>query len=90
MNKSELADAVASSAGITKAEAAKAVDAVMSTITQQLKEGNEVRLVGFGSFVVRTRAARSGRNPANGEALTIPEAKIPAFKAGKPLKDAVN
>lgn len=90
MNKSELIDAVAESAEISKAAAGRAVDGMISAITDALSKGDQVSLVGFGTFLVRDRAARSGRNPRTGETMTIPAAKNPAFKAGKALKDAVN
>ncbi|QEP44577.1 HU family DNA-binding protein [Ectothiorhodospiraceae bacterium BW-2] len=89
MNKSELADAIAKHADISKEAAGKAIDGMTAAVISALKEGDEVRLVGFGTFLVRTRAARTGRNPSSGETINIPEAKIPAFKAGKLLKDAV-
>ncbi len=90
MNKSELVDAVAESADLSKAAAAKAVDGVVNAITESLKQGEQVTLVGFGTFLIRERAARTGRNPRTGEAIQIAAAKNPAFKAGKALKDAVN
>lgn len=90
MNKSELIDAVASSADLSKAAATKAVDAVLDTVTSTLKNGEQVTLVGFGTFEVRARAARSGRNPQTGETINIKASNAPAFKAGKALKDAVN
>ncbi|HEY9150505.1 MAG: HU family DNA-binding protein [Gammaproteobacteria bacterium] len=90
MNKSELIDAVASSADLSKAAATKAVDAVIDTVTNTLKNGEQVTLVGFGTFEVRARAARSGRNPQTGETINIKASNAPAFKAGKALKDAVN
>lgn len=90
MNKSELCDAVADESGMSKADAGKAVDAVLSCITKSLKKGDAVTLVGFGTFDVRDRAARTGRNPRTGEEIQIAAAKNPAFKAGKALKDAVN
>jgi DNA-binding protein HU-beta len=90
MNKTELVDAVASEAEVTKAEAARAVDAVISAVTKALKKGDTVTLVGFGTFQVRKRAARTGRNPKTGESITIAASKNPTFKAGKALKDAVN
>ncbi len=89
MNKSELIDAIADSAELTKAAAGKALDATISTISKALKKGDTVSLVGFGTFTVRKRAARAGRNPQTGEALKIKASKVPAFKAGKSLKDAV-
>ncbi len=90
MNKSELIDAVAAAADISKAKAAQAVDGVTSAVTKALSQGDQVTLVGFGTFSVRERAARTGRNPRTGEEIKIAAAKIPAFKAGKALKDAVN
>ena len=90
MNKSELAAEIAASAGITKADATKDIDAFTSTVTSTLAAGGEVALLGFGTFKVSQRAERQGRNPATGEALTIAAAKMPAFKAGKALKDALN
>ncbi len=90
MNKSELVDAVAESADLSKASAARAVDAVVDSITATLKKGDTVALLGFGSFLVRDRAARSGRNPRTGETIKIKASKVPTFKAGKALKDALN
>jgi DNA-binding protein HU-beta len=90
VNKSELIEAVAASADIPKAAAGRAVDAVVETVTSALKEGDQVVLVGFGTFAVKDRAARTGRNPQTGEPIQIAAAKIPSFKAGKALKDAVN
>ena len=90
MNKNDLVAAVANSSDISKADAAKAVDAVFDTITGSLKKGNEVRLVGFGTFSVTQRAASTGRNPRTGQTIQIPASKQPKFKAGKGLKDAVN
>ncbi len=90
MNKSELVDAVADSADLSKASAARAVDAVVEAITATLKKGDTVALLGFGTFLVRDRAARSGRNPRTGETIQIKASKVPAFKAGKALKDALN
>ena len=90
MNKNDLVGVVADKATITKAQAAEAVDAVFEAITAALKGGDEVRLVGFGTFAVKDRAARSGRNPQTGQPIEIPAAKIPTFKPGKALKDAVN
>ena len=90
MNKTDLIDAVASEADVSKAEAARVVDAVIDSITWALKKGDTVTLVGFGTFQVRERAARSGRNPKTGETIKIGASKNPAFKAGKALKDAVN
>ena len=90
MNKSDLIDAVAGDADVSKAEAARVVDAVIDSITRALKKGDTVTPVGFGTFQVRERAARSGRNPKTGETIKIDASKNPAFKAGKALKDAVN
>ncbi|NOZ63678.1 MAG: HU family DNA-binding protein [Caldiserica bacterium] len=88
MNKAELVEKVAETV-CTKKEAEAAVDAVISAITEALKKGEDVRLVGFGTFQVRKRAAREGRNPRTGATLSIPAKKVPVFKAGKTLKDAV-
>jgi len=90
MNKSELIDAVADKADLSKADASKAVDAFMDSVGGALKQGDEVTLVGFGTFTVRDRAARTGRNPRTGETIQIPASKMPGFKAGKALKDSVN
>lgn len=90
MNKSELIEAVAASADIPKAAASRAVDAVVDAITDALKKDDQVVLVGFGTFSVKDRAARTGRNPQTGAPIEIAAAKIPSFKAGKALKDAVN
>ena len=90
MNKNDLVAAVADSAGLSKADSTKAVDAVFDSITATLKAGDEVRLVGFGTFSVAARAASEGRNPRTGEKIQIPASKQPKFKAGKGLKDAVN
>jgi DNA-binding protein HU-beta len=90
MNKNDLIDAVATSSGLSKADAGRAVDAVVGSITGALKSGDSVSLIGFGTFDVRSRAARTGRNPRTGEEIQIAAAKNPAFKAGKALKDAVN
>ena len=90
MNKNDLIAAVASKAGMSKADAAKSVDAVFDSITSSLKSGGEVRLVGFGTFLVSKRSASMGRNPRTGEPIKIPAAKLPKFKAGKGLKDALN
>ncbi len=90
MNKTELTDAVAEATEITKADAARAVDAVLGTITDTLAGGDQVGIVGFGTFLVRDRAARTGRNPQTGAEIQIAAAKVPAFKPGKALKDAVN
>ncbi len=90
MNKSELIEAIAESADLTKADAGRALDAVIDAITEALKKGDTVSLVGFGSFAVKERAERQGRNPQTGEVITIQAAKIPSFRPGKALKDAVN
>ncbi len=90
MNKSDLVDAVADSAGLSKADAGRALDAMVDAVTDALKGGDSVSLVGFGTFSVRDRAARIGRNPRTGETIHIKASKNPAFKAGKALKDAVN
>jgi len=90
MNKSELADAVAEAADLSKADGARALDAVIDTITSTLKGGDTVSLVGFGTFQVKARAARTGRNPRTGEEIQIKASNVPSFKAGKGLKDAVN
>ncbi|RMF13552.1 MAG: DNA-binding protein HU-beta [Gammaproteobacteria bacterium] len=90
MNKSELIDAIAASADISKAAAGRALDAALESITDALKKGDQVTLIGFGTFQVKERAARTGRNPQTGETINIPAAKVPGFKAGKALKDAVN
>lgn len=89
MNKSELIQAVAADAGLTKTQAAQAVDAFETAITAALAKGDSVTLVGFGTFAVSERAERTGRNPKTGEPLTIAAAKAVKFKAGKALKDAV-
>jgi DNA-binding protein HU-beta len=90
MNKAELVDAVASSANLSKADAGRAVDAVIESVTGALQSGEQVAVVGFGTFSVKSRAARTGRNPRTGEAIQIAASKVPGFKAGKALKDAVN
>jgi DNA-binding protein HU-beta len=90
MNKAEFVAAVADAAELSKTDAASAVDAVISVITKTLKKGETVTLVGFGTFEVRKRAARQGRNPKTGETIKIQASKNPSFKAGKALKDAVN
>ncbi len=90
MNKSELIEAVAQSADLSKAAASRAVDAFVASVTDALKEGDQVTLVGFGTFVVRERASRTGRNPRTGQSINIAASKVPGFKAGKALKDAVN
>jgi len=90
MNKAELIDAVADSADLSKAAAGRALDAAISAVTKALKKVDTVTLVGFGTFSVRKRAARTGRNPRTGEAIKIKASKVPGFKAGKALKDAIN
>jgi DNA-binding protein HU-beta len=90
LNKNDLIAAVMNDAGLTKKDASNAVDGVFSAITDALKGGQEVRLVGFGTFSVAHRAASQGRNPRTGEPIQIPASKQPKFKAGKALKDSVN
>lgn len=90
MNKSDLIDAIALSADISKAAAGRALDATVDTIADALTEGDQVALVGFGTFQVKDRAARTGRNPQTGEPIEIKASRVPGFKAGKALKDAVN
>lgn len=89
MNKSELIDAIAESTGLTKADSGRALDGFLGAVTKALSEGDSVALVGFGTFSVKARAERKGRNPQSGEEILIKAAKIPAFKAGKSLKDSV-
>ncbi|MAF68121.1 MAG: DNA-binding protein HU [Micavibrio sp.] len=90
MNKSDLIDAVAKQADLSKTKAQEALEAVLSSIKGTLKKGDDVRLVGFGTFSVSKRAATTGRNPRTGEKINIPASKRPTFKAGKDLKEAVN
>ncbi|ELF3151628.1 HU family DNA-binding protein [Vibrio cholerae] len=90
MNKSELIMKVAEDADISKAKAEAAVNALINSVTEELKAGGTVALTGFGTFQVKERAARTGRNPQTGETIQIAAAKIPGFKAGKGLKDSVN
>lgn len=90
MNKNDLVANVAANSGLSKADAAKAVDSVFDSISKSLSSGSEVRLVGFGTFSVAQRRASEGRNPRTGEKINIPASKQPKFKAGKALKDAVN
>ena len=90
MNKTELVEAIAASADLPKAAAGRALDAVVDAITSALKNNDQVVLVGFGTFSVKERAARTGRNPQTGNPIEIAAAKIPTFKPGKALKDAVN
>ena len=87
MNKSQLIDKIAAGADISKAAAGRALDAIIASVTESLKEGDDVALVGFA---VKERAARTGRNPQTGKEITIAAAKVPSFRAGKALKDAVN
>ena len=89
MNKSELVDAVATQAELSKQDAKKAVEALFETISNTLAKEEKIQLIGFGTFEVRERAARTGRNPQTGEEMTIPASKVPAFKPGKELKAAV-
>ncbi|MBF0584578.1 MAG: HU family DNA-binding protein [Magnetococcales bacterium] len=89
MNKSELVDAVATKASLTKSQASDAIDAVVSAIQESLKGGGQVSLVGFGVFLTGERAARTGRNPRTGAEIHIPAARLPKFKPGKGLRDAV-
>ena len=90
MNKNDLVDAVAEQTGLAKSDAARAVEALLGAVTDALRKGETVTLSGFGSFVAKTRAARTGRNPRTGESIAIPASRAPAFKAGKGLKDALN
>jgi DNA-binding protein HU-beta len=90
MNKGDLIETVAEQAGLSKADAGRAVDAIVESITDALKKGSQVSLVGFGTFSVKKRAARTGRNPRTGETIQIKASNVPGFKAGKALKDAVN
>jgi DNA-binding protein HU-beta len=89
MNKTELIDAIADGAELTKADAQRALEATIAAITKSLKKGDTVSLVGFGTFSVKKRAARTGRNPATGETIKIKASKTPSFKAGKGFKDAI-
>ncbi len=90
MNKSELVSAIAENAGITKADASRALQALLETLTSTMSKGDSVSLTGFGTFSVTERAARTGRNPSNGKALKIAAKKVAKFKAGKGLSQAVN
>jgi len=90
VNKSQLIDKIAADAELSKAAAGRALDSMINAVTEALKEGDQVALVGFGTFAVRERSARTGRNPQTGQTIQISAAKVPAFKAGKALKDAVN
>ena len=89
MNKTELVASVAEKAGLTKKDSEKAVNAVLATVTESLQKGDKVQLVGFGTFEVRERKARKAKNPQTKDDIVIPETKVPAFKAGKGLKDVV-
>ena len=89
MNKTELVAKVAEKTELTKKDATKAVDAVFASISESLQEGEKVQIIGFGNFEVRERAARKGRNPQTGQEIEIPASKVPAFKAGKALKDGI-
>lgn len=90
MNKGDLIDAVADETGLSKADSGRAVDAIVGVVTGALQKGDQVSLVGFGTFSVKRRAARQGRNPRTGETIQIAASNVPGFKAGKALKDAVN
>jgi DNA-binding protein HU-beta len=90
MNKTDLINAIAERAELTKADAGRALEAFFETVQKSLKKGEDVSVVGFGTFTVRKRAARTGRNPRTNEAIKIKASKVPAFKAGKTLKDALN
>jgi DNA-binding protein HU-beta len=89
MNKSELTESIADEAGLTKADAGRALDALIGSVSKALKKGDTVNLIGFGTFSVKKRAARTGRNPATGETIKIKASKTPSFKAGKAFKDAI-
>ncbi|KOR30546.1 transcriptional regulator HU subunit alpha [Achromatium sp. WMS2] len=90
MNKAELINAVAETANISKATASQALDGMTKAITKALQDGDSVSLIGFGTFLVKERAARTGRNPKTGKPLEIAASRVPSFRAGKTLKDAVN
>jgi DNA-binding protein HU-beta len=90
VNKSELVTAIANESKLSKAQATRALESFMHTIMKSLKKGDAISLVGFGTFSVKKRAARTGRNPQNGQTIKIPAAKVPSFKAGKKLKETVN
>lgn len=90
MNKNELISKVADDTELSKSDAAKAVDSIFDSITGELKSGGDIRLVGFGTFLVTKRKATTGRNPQTGAAIDIPAANVPKFRAGKALKEAVN
>ncbi|WP_110113821.1 HU family DNA-binding protein [Bacillus sp. CGMCC 1.16541] len=89
MNKTDLVNAVAEKSELTKSDATKAIDSLLDVISTTLGKGEKIQLIGFGTFEVRERAARTGRNPQTGEEMQIPASKVPAFKAGKELKEAV-
>lgn len=90
MNKQELIDAIAADTGMSKADSTTALEATLACIKKAMKKGDDVKIVGFGTFTVSERAATTGRNPRTGEEIKIPASKAPKFKAGKELKDAVN
>ena len=90
MNKNDLVNQVSDNTGLSKSDSAKAVDSVLDTITDTLKSGGDVRLVGFGTFLVTKRKATTGRNPQTGAAINIPAANVPKFRAGKALKESLN
>jgi DNA-binding protein HU-beta len=90
MNKNDVIDTVSERTGLAKSDAARAVEAVLTTVAEALQKGDTVALSGFGIFAAKARAARTGRNPRTGEAISIPASRAPTFKAGKALKDAVN
>ena len=90
MNKSELIESVASSTSLSKADAQRAVEAMVNCIADSLRKGEQVTIVGFGTFLVRQRGARTGRNPRTGETIHIAASRVPAFKAGKSLKESLN
>jgi len=89
MTKQDLVDAMSNETGFSKKDATRAVEAVLDAVTKTLKRGEKVQLAGFGTFEVRARSAREGRNPQTGQTITIPARRSPAFKAGKALKEAV-
>ena len=90
MNKNDLVDAIATSTGLSRSDGANAIDTMLASIARALKSGDEVRLTGFGTFSVATRKASEGRNPRTGEPIRIPASRLPKFKAGKTLKQAMN
>ncbi len=90
MNKNDLVSKVSDETGLSKSDSAKAVDSVIETITSELKSGGDVRLVGFGTFLVTKRKATTGRNPQTGESINIPAANVPKFRPGKSLKETLN